>query len=274
MDFTGLLFYECLSCEAGEIHEVKGTSCQLVLHLFAQIRGGHTSLLLCWIPFWGLGSVRFRVETMAAKRGEQEDGVSGYANRGCVADAFWVTDLRVGGSEELLLISEVDLDVPPPEVGLDELFDRDFGVSSQNEGRFGVAPRPFLSAPEAHRRDDDDLKRFSFASLVPFSLGDMLVPQLRDRVTILDGEVVPGNSVISSQLVGGRQLLSVRAWAPSPTNRCRIGRRVQTGVASSPSDVSSSGRQLRNECGSGIVAIAANPDDPTGLCAHLVKVLT
>ena len=225
MDFTGLLVYGCLSCEAGEIHEVKGTSCQLVLHLFSQIRGGRTSLLLCWIPFGGLGSVRFTAEPTAAKRGEQEAGVSGYANRGCVADAFWMADLRVGGPEELLLISEVDLDVPPPEVGLDELFDRDSGVSSQDEGRFGVAPRPFLSAPEAHRCDDDDLERSSFSSLVPFGLGDMLIPQLRDRVTILDGEVVPGNSFISSQLIGGRQLLSIRAWTAAPTSRCRSAKR-------------------------------------------------
>src|SRR6516165_3152704 len=66
---------------------------------------------------------------------QQEQGVGGHGRGGLQLNAVWVTHLRLAKPEKALLISEIYLDVPAPQIALEQSLKRKSWIGTDQKSR-------------------------------------------------------------------------------------------------------------------------------------------
>ena len=87
---------------------------------------------------------------------QEKHGVGGHGESRGVLHGCLGTNLCLANSHELFFITEIDLDVPSPDICLDDLLERESRVGAQQIGGFSVQESAFFSKAIAKRSDDNE----------------------------------------------------------------------------------------------------------------------
>jgi len=122
----------------GETRSADGLAPELESEVVDKVGSGGPGFGLSDSPFWRRESTRRAVDAEGTGTGEQQDGVGRDSEGWCGGGACRCTDLGLVESDDLFFVSEVDLDVPPADIGSEDLLGIKVRVGTDQEGRVPV----------------------------------------------------------------------------------------------------------------------------------------
>lgn len=183
-----------------------------------------------------------------------------------------VTHLRLAHAEQSLLIAEVDLDVPAPEVGLHHRLDRQVGIGGDQECGIAIAHPGSFTRTIGQRRNHHHAQ----PPLRPGGLPEHPVQNLDAAIMIgaggVNAHLLPGHLIVLAPLLRRGSRRTPQALAP--TSGLRGGRIEQFGILANAANESDLRRQAGQKGLGGEARIGKKPDGAPGkLRAHVLPLL-
>ena len=110
--------------------------------------------------------------------------------------------MGMGDADELLFVSDVDFDVPSPDVCANDDFDGDVGVGGDEVGGFSIEEFGSFSRAIGERGDDDEPEVVVWACTSPSEGGKGFVSKVMKLSGGEDFYGLPWDGVVLAKLVG------------------------------------------------------------------------
>ena len=239
-----------------KVGEMEKSPPHLVAQVIDQVLGGRSQGLIGSPQWWRQRIARLLPGTVLFP-GDQQHGVRGDDQRGRGVDRVWMAHLLFAQPQRRFLVAEVHLDVPAPDIGLDDLFHGRLRIGADDVGGFSIKDFGILIQAISQRRDHDQAQIVFFSGRAPTQRRNGFDAETMAFAGGEGANGLPGDRFIFPQLFGRRR---GRAINPSPSlARLLVGELVKFGVGADPSDE-------RDAFGDGfehrLIGVAAIEGDP------------
>src|SRR5437660_2693381 len=122
----------------------------------------------------------------------------------------------------------IDLDLPPVEIDLQQLFQRTAQVAGQQIGRIAIVQLFAVTLAIRSRRNDDQAQRTSAGATLPVDSHNLFIANLAPLAAVEDFGSFPGAALILTHLLGSKLLDPIK---PAGNGR---GAKTQPGISAGP----------------------------------------
>jgi len=199
----------------GETRGADGLAPELESEVVRKVGSGGPGFGLSGSPFWRRESTRRAVDAKGTGAGEQQDGVGCDSEGWCGGGAGRCTDLGLVESDDLFFISEVDFDVPPADIGSEDLLGIKVRVGTDQEGWLPVEDFGASRESVFQGSDGEETQVPMRSGGSPQHGGHALVLHCVDLASRVDLSGLPLDGRVESELFWRHGFLAVK---PSPAD--------------------------------------------------------